>query len=68
MSDAVEEKIRKEGGQVGCAAQEVEFPRSRVILHEHVGEGAFGDVYKADAIGITDRPITTVAVKILKGN
>ena len=64
----MEEKIRKEGGQVGRSAQQVEFPRSRVIMHELVGEGAFGDVYKADAIGITNRPNTTVAVKILKGN
>ncbi|XP_066968316.1 fibroblast growth factor receptor 3-like isoform X3 [Macrobrachium rosenbergii] len=44
-----------------------ELPRSRLILGESLGEGAFGKVVRADVQGL-HRPdiITTVAVKMLK--
>ncbi|XP_042874314.1 fibroblast growth factor receptor 3-like isoform X2 [Penaeus japonicus] len=44
-----------------------ELPRSKLIMGESLGEGAFGKVVKAEVQGI-NRPdlITTVAVKMLK--
>lgn len=44
-----------------------EFPRERVILGKPLGEGAFGQVIKADAYGLGDNDgPTVVAVKMLK--
>ncbi|ESO93155.1 hypothetical protein LOTGIDRAFT_91761, partial [Lottia gigantea] len=44
-----------------------EFPRERLGLGERLGEGAFGLVMKAKAMGIANNPgQTTVAVKMLK--
>lgn len=45
-----------------------ELPRSKLIMGESLGEGAFGKVVKAEVQGI-NRPdlTTTVAVKMLKG-
>ena len=68
LSDVVEDEILKAGGSLGHNAGKTEITRSHVILGEMIGEGAFGDVYKAKAIGITKEAFTTVAVKILKGN
>ncbi|XP_038055477.1 fibroblast growth factor receptor-like [Patiria miniata] len=47
---------------------ELEFPRTRVKLQEIIGNGNFGQVYKAIAKGIVRNGVdTTVAVKIIKG-
>lgn len=44
-----------------------EFPRERVILGKPLGEGAFGQVIKADAYGLgNNEGPTVVAVKMLK--
>ncbi|XP_050397094.1 fibroblast growth factor receptor 4 isoform X1 [Patella vulgata] len=44
-----------------------EFPRERLVLGDRLGEGAFGLVIKAKAMGIANNPgQTTVAVKMLK--
>ncbi|BFZ02190.1 hypothetical protein BsWGS_05230 [Bradybaena similaris] len=46
-----------------------EFPRERLTLGERLGEGAFGLVVKAEAMGIlnnSNNTATTVAVKMLK--
>lgn len=46
-----------------------EIPRNLLMLGKSLGEGAFGKVVKADAIGILKPGVnTTVAVKMLKGN
>ncbi|XP_025418891.1 vascular endothelial growth factor receptor 1 isoform X3 [Sipha flava] len=46
-----------------------EFPRDKLKLGKQLGSGAFGVVFKADAIGIIDRDTTTtVAVKMVKPN
>ncbi|EDO37886.1 predicted protein, partial [Nematostella vectensis] len=52
-----------------------EFPEKRLILQEVLGSGAFGQVIKAEAIGILSlsardktSEATTVAVKMLKEN
>ena len=45
---------------------EYEFPRSRIIIKEVIGSGAFGQVYSAKAIGIGGiRGYRMVAVKTL---
>uniref|UniRef100_T1IKX3 receptor protein-tyrosine kinase n=1 Tax=Strigamia maritima TaxID=126957 RepID=T1IKX3_STRMM len=44
-----------------------EFPKERLKLGKTVGQGAFGRVLKAEAIGLQDGEVsTTVAVKMLK--
>lgn len=44
-----------------------EFPRERLVLGSMLGEGAFGQVFKAEAYGIKeDEARTVVAVKMLK--
>lgn len=44
-----------------------EFPRENLILGETLGEGAFGKVVKAEAMGVIQQGISTiVAVKMLK--
>ncbi|XP_038046161.1 fibroblast growth factor receptor-like isoform X2 [Patiria miniata] len=48
---------------------EWEFPRDRLTLGKALGEGAFGKVVLAEAVGISNKEQTTmVAVKMLKGN
>ncbi|XP_022080786.1 fibroblast growth factor receptor-like isoform X2 [Acanthaster planci] len=48
---------------------EWEFPRDRLSLGKVLGEGAFGKVVLAEAVGISNKEQTsTVAVKMLKGN
>lgn len=45
-----------------------EFPKERLRLGRTLGQGAFGRVVKAEAIGLeSDESSTTVAVKMLKG-
>ena len=45
-----------------------EFPRENLVLGETLGEGAFGKVVKAEAVGVIQQGITSiVAVKMLKG-
>ena len=45
-----------------------ELPRSKLLIGESLGEGAFGKVVKADAHGIMRPEVpATVAVKMLKG-
>lgn len=45
-----------------------EFPKERLKLGRTLGQGAFGRVVKAEAIGLEDgETSTTVAVKMLKG-
>lgn len=45
-----------------------EFPRGNLVLSEILGEGAFGKVVKAEAMGVIQQGISTVvAVKMLKG-
>ena len=67
LSDVVKDEILEAGGSLARNAGKMEIIRSHVVLGEIIGEGAFGDVYKATAHGITKDPVTTVAVKILKG-
>ena len=44
-----------------------EFPRNRLVLGQALGQGAFGQVFKAEAHGIcSSEPRTVVAVKMLK--
>ena len=39
-----------------------------LTIREHLGEGAFGLVMRADAVGLPDMPSTcSVAVKMQKG-
>ncbi|XP_078584636.1 fibroblast growth factor receptor-like [Branchiostoma floridae x Branchiostoma japonicum] len=46
-----------------------EFPRDRLEIKERLGEGEFGEVYKAEAWRIASKPgTTTVAVKTVKMN
>lgn len=49
--------------------EEWEFPREKLTLGQQLGEGAFGEVFAADAVGILGNKmkVTTVAVKKLKG-
>ena len=48
--------------------KEWEFPRSQLKLGDALGEGAFGQVVKADAMNIAGRKgSSTVAIKMLKG-
>ena len=45
-----------------------EIERNQLVLSDVLGEGAFGRVMKAKAIGLNNMPDTlTVAVKMLKG-
>ena len=45
-----------------------EIERNQLVLSDVLGEGAFGRVITANAIGLSNLPDTlTVAVKILKG-
>lgn len=47
---------------------ESEFPRSRLKVGSVIGTGSFGEVLRAEAIGIIkDGVKTTVALKTLKG-
>ena len=43
------------------------FPRDRLRIIKELGHGAFGLVLLAEAVGITDRKVTQVAVKTVKG-
>ena len=52
---------------MGVRKGTTEIARSHVILQEPVGEGAFGEVFKAQAYGIVNTSVTTVAVKVMKG-
>ncbi|EDO43236.1 predicted protein, partial [Nematostella vectensis] len=46
-----------------------EIDRSQITIKEQLGEGAFGLVMKAEALGLTDMPYRhTVAVKMLKAD
>lgn len=48
--------------------EEWELDRSLITLVDTLGEGAFGRVMKADAIGLKNLPYSSyVAVKMLKG-
>lgn len=49
--------------------REWEFPRDRLTVGKTLGEGAFGVVMEAEAVGIMGKKSghTTVAVKHLKG-
>lgn len=48
--------------------EEWEIDRSQLTIREQLGEGAFGLVMRADAVGLPDMPATcSVAVKMLKG-
>ncbi|XP_059350088.1 vascular endothelial growth factor receptor 1-like [Daphnia carinata] len=42
-----------------------EFPKNRLRLGKQLGKGCFGEVYKAEAVGLkgSDENVTTVAVK-----
>lgn len=45
-----------------------EFPRDELTMGKSLGEGAFGKVVRAEALGILQQGISsTVAVKMLKG-
>ncbi|XP_052059025.1 fibroblast growth factor receptor 2-like, partial [Mytilus californianus] len=43
-----------------------EFKREQLSLGEPLGEGAFGQVVKAEAVGLNKAPTTAIAVKMLK--
>ncbi|XP_059351957.1 vascular endothelial growth factor receptor 1-like [Daphnia carinata] len=45
--------------------KECEFPKNRLKFRNKLGKGCFGEVYKAEAIGMknSDETVTTVAVK-----
>ncbi|EDO47097.1 predicted protein, partial [Nematostella vectensis] len=47
---------------------EWEFPRDRIKLLDIVGTGAFGQVFLAEAVGISNKQVTRVACKGLKEN
>ena len=48
--------------------EEWEIDRSLLTMRDELGEGAFGLVMRADAVGLPDMPKTySVAVKMLKG-
>ncbi len=48
--------------------KEWEFPRDRLTVGKPLGEGAFGQVRKGEAFGISGKNCSTpVAVKMLKG-
>ena len=48
--------------------EEWEIDRSQITIKDQLGEGAFGLVMKAEAVGIADHPsVCSVAVKMLKG-
>ena len=48
--------------------EEWEIERSQLTLKEQLGEGAFGLVVRADAVGLSNLPARcSVAVKMLKG-
>ena len=48
--------------------EEWEIERSQLTLKEQLGEGAFGLVVRADAVGLPNLPARcSVAVKMLKG-
>ena len=48
--------------------EEWEIERSQLTLKEQLGEGAFGLVVRADAVGLPELPARcSVAVKMLKG-
>ena len=50
--------------------KEWEIEKEDLVLGETLGEGAFGVVVKAEALSLPSKPgcISTVAVKMLKGN
>ncbi|XP_067037567.1 fibroblast growth factor receptor 3-like isoform X2 [Acropora muricata] len=57
--------MKEEVCQAHC--NEWEIDRSLLTIREHLGEGAFGLVMKADAVGLPDMPSTcSVAVKMQK--
>ncbi|XP_015756848.1 PREDICTED: fibroblast growth factor receptor 2-like [Acropora digitifera] len=58
--------MKEEVCQTHC--NEWEIDRSLLTIREHLGEGAFGLVMRADAVGLPDMPSTcSVAVKMQKG-
>ncbi|XP_067037569.1 fibroblast growth factor receptor 2-like isoform X3 [Acropora muricata] len=59
--------MKEEVCQAHC--NEWEIDRSLLTIREHLGEGAFGLVMKADAVGLPDMPSTcSVAVKMQKAD
>ncbi|XP_072049532.1 uncharacterized protein [Amphiura filiformis] len=66
LSTQIEAEIAAAGGSLGHLQGTTEIARSHVRMGGLIGEGAFAEVYKAEAYGITKAAITTVAVKVFK--
>lgn len=66
VSSRIDSNIAEELYELPCD-EEWEIDRSQITLREQLGEGAFGLVMRADAVGLPDLPSTcSVAVKMLK--
>lgn len=68
VSSRIDSNIAEELYELPCD-EEWEIVRSQITLREQLGEGAFGLVMRADAVGLPDLPSTcSVAVKMLKAD
>lgn len=68
VSSRIDSNIAEELYELPCD-EEWEIDRSQITLREQLGEGAFGLVMRADAVGLPDLPSTcSVAVKMLKAD
>lgn len=65
--DALKITFNTSSIKVTHPADPLEFPRNRLTLMEELGCGAFGTVYKTEAIGFNHGESKMVAVKKLKG-
>lgn len=68
VSSRIDSSIAEELYELPCD-EEWEIERSQLTLKEQLGEGAFGLVVRADAVGLPDLPARcSVAVKMLKAD
>ncbi|XP_015756865.1 PREDICTED: fibroblast growth factor receptor 2-like isoform X2 [Acropora digitifera] len=68
VSSRIDSNIAEEFYELPCD-EEWEIERSLLTIREQLGEGAFGLVMRADAVGLPDMPTTnSVAVKMLKAD
>ncbi|XP_074612680.1 fibroblast growth factor receptor 2-like isoform X3 [Acropora palmata] len=67
LASEINTNMKEEVCQAHC--NEWEIDRSLLTIREHLGEGAFGLVMRADAVGLRDMPSTcSVAVKMQKAD
>ncbi|XP_068745538.1 fibroblast growth factor receptor 2-like isoform X2 [Montipora capricornis] len=68
LSTRIDSNLKEEIYELPCD-EEWEIDRSLLTMRDELGEGAFGLVMRADAVGLPDMPKTySVAVKMLKAN